>query len=507
MTVSGRTGGQSSRSVLIAAAPLILLLAALLPLAWHFLARSAEAIRTPAGLDYGEGIVWQQMIGFLQGTGYGPMQGIPAIIYHYPPIYYLATAVIEPLARDALQAGRIVSIAATLGTAWVVGLTSLRLCGSKDYRAVQLLCAILAGLFYLHYAPVARWSVLMRVDPLAMFFAMAALLATIEALRRPKLIYLSGVLFFLAVFTRQSQILAPAAVYGTLLFIRPGLALRGGLTAAAFALVSLGALMVSTDGMFLQHVVAANINRYDPQLLIGLFFTALLFDVLSLLFSAAVGARILMRLRRREAWTADTSDESAALAMVMAYAIVMAGSLLMVAKSGASINYWMPFLSAVSVLLGIGLFRCFCRAHAALEQQGTRSHILVLVIPVMLTVFPIASAAKPPPVSNRDNEIVEQELMEVASSCPGWVISDNMVALLRAGKPVVWEPAIFAELGTLGRYDERPVIDAIRTHRVCAVMVRDSAMAVRYTPSVRQAIEQGLPNKRSFDGWTVYQAR
>ena len=43
------------------------------------------------------------------------------------------------------------------------------------------------------------------------------------------------------------------------------------------------------------------------------------------------------------------------------------------------------------------------------------------------------------------------------------VASEDMTLLMKAGKPVVFEPAITAELARLGRWDEVPLISMIRT--------------------------------------------
>jgi len=54
----------------------------------RFLIIAASAVRSPYQRDYGEGIVWQQMRLMFAGKGYGPIDGFPAIVFHYPPVYH-----------------------------------------------------------------------------------------------------------------------------------------------------------------------------------------------------------------------------------------------------------------------------------------------------------------------------------------------------------------------------------------------------------------------------------
>jgi hypothetical protein len=106
----------------------------------------------------------------------------------------------------------------------------------------------------------------------------------------------------------------------------------------------------------------------------------------------------------------------------------------------------------------------------------------------------------------RADEVVEQRLVATAKGCPGWVIGDDMVAILRAGKRVVWEPAIFAELASLGVYDETPVIDAVRSHRICAVIIENDPVLVsyRFTKPVLTAIETSYARHYVAGKWLVY---
>ena len=79
-----------------------------------------------------------------------------------------------------------------------------------------------------------------------------------------------------------------------------------------------------------------------------------------------------------------------------------------------------------------------------------------------------------------------------------------MVLLLQAGKEVPWEPAIFAELASMGRWDESLIVDRIRSGSI-AFVVTDGKRGQflfdsRYTSPVADAIDQTFPRKIQ-KGW------
>ena len=63
----------------------------LLVMAGNFYSYSAymyDAVLYPYGLDYGEGIVWQQMAALANGGMYSNFHEFPYLVFHYTPIYH-----------------------------------------------------------------------------------------------------------------------------------------------------------------------------------------------------------------------------------------------------------------------------------------------------------------------------------------------------------------------------------------------------------------------------------
>jgi len=65
-----------------------------------------------------------------------------------------------------------------------------------------------------------------------------------------------------------------------------------------------------------------------------------------------------------------------------------------------------------------------------------------------------------------------------------------MVMLMIAGKEVPWEPAIFAELASMGRWDETQIIRKIAAHEFSFIVTRDDT---HFTPAVASAVGAAYP--------------
>jgi hypothetical protein len=100
--------------------------------------------------------------------------------------------------------------------------------------------------------------------------------------------------------------------------------------------------------------------------------------------------------------------------------------------------------------------------------------------------------------------LVAEELIRQVRAADRPVISDDMVLLLRAGKEVPWEPAIFSELASTGRWDESLIIDRIRSGSIAFVVTVGTRGQIlfdsRYNKPVADAIDQTFPRKIQ-KGW------
>ena len=502
------TASPTDRRALLRRASALLLLVVTGMLAGRtmlYLASASAALRFPFQLDYGEGIVWEQMRLIAAGRGYAPIAGFPAIVFHYPPLYHLLTGAIARLSgADELFTGRAVSLTCTIVTAGLVARLGSLLAPREADRTVVRAGALLTALIVLAMLPTEIWSVLMRVDMLCMALTFGGLLCGMLAVTRPRAVYLAAVLFVAAIYTKQTALAAPAAVFATLLVLRPRTALAGIAATITLGLVELATLTAATDGGVLRHIVLYNINRIDLTTLIAIprniegHFAFVMCGVMGV-------TRELLRLRANRAGTAGSSlithlrSDPRDARVVMALLHCGAATLMLglLAKSGASDNYLIEWDCSIALFAGLALRdagTAAFRPTAALQPSW-----LSLMIPATLLLQgyhhprPDIWSAQDLRSHYREGE----NLVAMIAAAPQPVISDDMVAVLRAGKAVLWEPAIFAELGATGVWDETPLLERIRARQFAFILANgppgSPLYQSRHTPAVTQAIAAAYP--------------
>jgi hypothetical protein len=470
--------------------------------ALRLLLLAGKALFFPYELDYGEGIVWQQMLLMFDGRGYGPIDGFPAIVFHYPPVFHAAAYALSETGLDPLSAGRLVSLLATLTCALLVGAFAARLAEGRR------LCGAFAALVALAFWPVGLWAPLMRVDMLAFALGLGGIGFGLAALRRPAFVHAAALCFVVAIFTKQTAIAAPAATFLVLLLVRPRTAQAGIAACLLLGTAALAALAIATDGGFLRHIFLYNINRADysrlawiaQQALLHLFFFA------AALFAIVQGLAERLPRYRGAGWRAarDTlrqREGDAAFLLLLVYFLLTSLMLVLVAKSGSNLNYFIEWMLAASVFTGL----------AVRDAASTaRPSLIAALLPATLGAQILLLPGSPPwTVSMAPARQPALKRLEAAvRGSPKPIISDDMVLLLRSGKRVMWEPAIFAELASEHVWDERPFIARIRAREFgFFVTVGDHGSRLfdsRYTPPVAAAIDEAYPRRRLVAGYVIH---
>lgn len=478
----------------------------------RFLAHIVATIGYRYSLDFGEGIVWQQALLIPGPRMYGDITRFPFLVFHYPPLYHLVARGVASFGIDGLVAGRLVSVVSTLAmSGCLAALTWLAARARFGRRPAQWAAAIAFAL-PLAMTPVFFWAPLMRVDMLAVALGLLGMLCAALAPARPGLLPLAGLVFVAALYTRQSAIAAPAATLGVMLLVMPGAALRAALLAGCLGLAGLLGMSLATDGGFLRHVVGYNVNRFDLLAGLSLVGRVVLLS-LGYMLAAIVGAGFALRdlkrvttLRRLPRLLRE--DRGARVtAMLLAYAAVTTALLPMVGKSGASINYFIEWSCALVPLVGLLAARVLAALFAL--PAGLRPHLGLLVLPAMLAMQVIA--ARPPwhpypehAARSAGLGTLEAELRAEARPA----LSDEMVLLIRAGQGVVWESAIFAELASLGRWNEAPLLAMLEARDFAFVVTEGlpgiSLYDARYTPAVTAAIAHAYPRREILGGLVVH---
>ncbi|QIK96890.1 hypothetical protein G7076_11070 [Sphingomonas sp. HDW15A] len=365
---------------------------------------------------------------------------------------------------------------------------------SSDREDDRLAGAVLAFIMFLSAGPVVVWGALARVDMLALAFCLGGLVAGIRSIDKPRLIVLAALLFVLALFTRQTAIFAPAGLFGIMLLVRPRLALTGIGWSILFGLSGLGLMSALTDGRFVEHIFLYNVNRFSFAHFQKEVDQGLLGQPQYWVLTALSAVFLTWALWRKRAEAKGLPVATFATMVCLAYLAFSLVSLILVAKLGSNVNYFVDLCAAAAILSGTAAARVSRRLLP--DSRLGKFFGAAVVIAVMWSAMSIPAAyvqqaRKRPPIASLDRQV--QEIR--AASKP--VLSDDMVLIRKAGKQVVWEPAIFSELAYAGMWDERLIVEMIDDRAFAFIRtIGTKGMPLfdaRYRPAVIDAIDRAYP--------------
>ena len=131
----------------------------------------------------------------------------------------------------------------------------------------------------------------------------------------------------------------------------------------------------------------------------------------------------------------------------------------MILKSGANDNYLIDWFAGVAIMAGIAVVPVI---RAALREPASPNIVLLALVAIGLPIHMSDPPLLPDTAKAAQERIAQDALVARVRASAKPVISDDMVLLLRAGQPVIWEPAIIAELGSSGVYDQRALAARVR---------------------------------------------
>ena len=500
-------------SALLARTALAAALVILVALAARVLLSAAGMVGFVLDLDYGEGIVLQQALLVTGPRAYGDITQYPFIVFHYPPVYLLAVNALASFGVDVVTAGRGISVLSALAIAAAVGVLVQALLAGRGDGASAPFGAAVGAFVVFAFVPVSSWVPLARVDMLAVALSLWGLALVPHAPEARWRCYAAALLFTLGVYTKQTTIAAPLAATLLLLVASPRDAVRLVIAGLALSVAILAGAMLLTEGGFLQHLILYNINRSNRG---GPIYYFVVSDFILILLGAVGTLAALWHLvgpgpgravrgGLAAHWHALTTrlrkePPARALAASFLYLAVSTPLLALVMKSGSNLNYFIEWACGCALMIG-ALAGWAARATRPREGRTSRlPHLSAAFLPVLLLAH--AAVHTPPSYSlaarGTSRESME-ELVAVVRAATKPVISDDMVLLLRAGKEVPWEPAIFAELGTMGRWDEDLIVNLIRSGHFAFAITEGSPgtrpFDARYNPAVVEALEQAFPRQ------------
>lgn len=403
-------------------------------------------------LDYGEGIVWQQTLLMFGPRMYSPSPDLPFIVFHYPPLYHTLVRLLLPLGWDPLFAGRLVSVLSTVVAAASIG--ALTVMGSRNPSRLLTVCvAAVAAMLFVSLNAVRLWGVLMRVDLLAIALGLVGTVVLVHSRCSLTGTTLALLICVGAVFTKQTQLPAGIAVFLTALLCAPRNAAAAAFIAGTVGIAVAAALELSTGGFF-KNIISYNNNPFNFHRAVEILWLEREAYPLVILMGAAAAmvtmqlrggaGRILLRARDKRSVAGTVIVLHFVLACFMGAQIV---------KEGSANNYFIDLYAIGCILIGLLL----------LTLLATPSRFAIAAALLALTTLNLERRFYAPARFLASASGSDRLVAEIAAAKRP-VLSDNMVLLLRAGKPIIVEPAIVRVLVADGKWDPSPLLTMIRDH-------------------------------------------
>ena len=467
------------------------------------------AIRFPYGLDYSEGLVWQQALWLFGPHSYGDISHYPFVVFEYPPLYLVAVRALAWCGLGMLPAGRLISVLSTVLACGLIGVIVRHLCSLSFSKWAANCADAIAALLPLALLPIASWAPLMRVDMLALALTYCGIALGVWSFRRPGLIYAAVIAFVAAAFTKQIYLAGAVAMFAVSVVRAPAVTARAYAAGAAFGFAALCILEWLTAGGFLRHILSYNLNQVD--------FTAALQQAEKWL--AAYGLLAMATLIAVVvAWTQSGScalltrmrgDERASIiAFLTLYLLLTTIMLVSAGKIGAARNYFIEWMCCWC--LWIGFLSGFCLDRINRGSDGGQ-RIVPILLPLLLVIqcwlIPGAIVKLQQGQLSSSRRLIYASLLHRVETLTGPLLSDDMVLVIESGREVGLEPGILSALAQTGLWDEQRLVDMLNGHAFAAIVTAydpgDPTFDARYLPRTQAAMLAQYPVVERFGDYRL----
>ena len=371
------------------------------------------------------------------GTLYYDLKHYPYTVCAYMPAFYWLESGLIRTGLSAFQAGRWISLAALLGLIALSGKLVLLYTGDANSAWVGSLAVASSSLL-------ASWGTVGQVDILAAFFALAAFYQYSRFhVRGESTLWIAGVLAALALFTKQTMVAAPIAIFVLLWTRDRKKALGFGVIfGAGMAGLVLG-INAALDGRFLANTVFANMNPFS-----GAKFVA------QLRYFASVSSGLLVMVVASFSRLVRGRNFAPCVYLGFAMAVFLGTA----AKIGSDTNYQIESTLLLAVCAAIGLHEIdFFR----LYFSQSKTWITLLLLPLALHMamgYRVSANALLARLANEKLFRAEvDQLGPFVPSSGGLVLSTDFNAMVRLRQRMDVEPLIYNLLTSVGVIDSEPV--------------------------------------------------
>jgi len=478
-----------------------------------FLAVQIRLMRVEVMRDYGEGhTMWMSQQITNLAIAYKPLDGLPYVIFPYPPLYLIFSKIVSIGTGDLLLAGRSVSLVSTYGLAMIIALLIFKSIPGSFPRLWRLASGTLGAALVFSTGSVIGWASLMRVDMLGMMLMYGGLAAYILAGKRESGQYFAAFLFVLAAFAKQTLLSAPVACVIFGLFAYPKTTIRIYGFALLLGVSGLVFCNWLTDGGFLKNILSYNLNPFSWDVVSGQFSSHFRLNMtLKLLLSAAAlialwNAKSIRRTGFKRFISFRSNQFYTRTILIGSLNAGFAGLLaISIGKMGSIYNFFLAWDVSLCLLAGLFLFRLLATWRTNTRHKAGYSFALLsLLILLFLPSRWIISTV----TENFDGPMKQEtQLVRLIQATPGPVLSDNMLIITKAGHKIEAEPATLSFLTLAGGWNENPYLHLFDSHYFSLIVTNPLESAARYSPAVVSSIEKNYQLDGKIGDYLIYRPR
>ena len=402
------------------------------------------------------------------GSYFPDLSGYPYFVANYPPVFVAAVAAGERAFGPSLWFPRLLALGATLA---LVGLLYRVLRGLLQERAAALAGAALFTMPWF----VSTWAALARVDTLAIAFSIAGL-GIVLARGVDRSAWPALVCFWLAFFTKQNAVLAPAAILMDLALARDRRLARAALAYGLPLLALFGLLVAATGGAAWRHLVPYTAAaEYEPGRMAD-----------SYLHFALIAGPLLLLVASALAAVPSAFARGTGRVLLLYFVLNLAG-LATIAKAGAAQNYFLEPWAATLLLAAFSL-RAAGEHFPALRSW----RFAVLLAAAAVAHLAYSSLDRLPQALRAPGNAAEfTTLTRMIRGTAGDVLSENLSLLVVNRRPVLLEPFGVLLIARRGLLDTAQLVAdcergrfplVVVEHRMWQIPGFGDCLARRYQP-------------------------
>ncbi|MCK5241844.1 glycosyltransferase family 39 protein [bacterium] len=388
----------------------------------------------PFELELFEGYTLEHVQRILRGQKIYIAPGLDFVPFIYTPLYYLLSALLALFLGPSFFTLRMLSIMATFGVFILVYLFVKNETQSKTHGIIA------AGLFAATYKICNTWFDIARIDSLYNFWLVFSIYLLRSSQNKYR-IFISGILFTLAYFTKQSVILfLPPLVLSIFFLERKNAFKLAFFTATAIFVISIF-LDVIHNGWFNYYTWKLPLTNTLDRELLPLFWSRGLLKPLwiTILFIAAYFIKDMIISKNYT----QNSFCFFILTGLLGLSFAATGNL------GSNLNSMMPVYIGMAIMFGIS-------SHRVISWLSNKEVVKLIVHLLIIIQFSILVYPPQKQLPSQTDKLSGRHFMDILKKINGpvWIPAHGYLATM-AGKPAYANlPAMHEILRTISKQED-----------------------------------------------------